>query len=83
MRRMIDMCDDSAIGRNTHHCANVFGFSPDNLILGLIFSEIVDKHCFQSLSSLDLKYIVRTLELILVRDGFFVLNDWKLQDISS
>jgi hypothetical protein len=73
----------SIIGKNIHYCANVFGFSTDNLNSGLISSDIIEKHYVSSLSSLDVNCAGRIFELILVRDGYLVLNGWTLQDINS
>jgi hypothetical protein len=69
--------------KNIHCCANVFGFSTDNLNSGLISRDIIDKHYVCSLSSLDVNCAERFFELILVRDGYLDLNGWTLQDINS
>ena len=73
----------SVIGRNIHHCAKEFNFSPHYLNAGLISSAIVDKHYFEVLSDSDVDCAARATELIMVRDGHSVLANWNIEDINS
>ena len=73
----------SVIGSNIHHCAKEFGFSLHHLSSGLIASDIVDKHYLELLSDSDVDCAARATELIMVRDGHFVLTNWSLEDINS